>query len=193
MEQKRYSKYLDDYVNTKNKFFFIHDTFSSETILKILEDGFIKPGKELEWEYIKRSGQKLDNIYVNIYFYSLKNIPIMPSYAIIIDPNILNTHNAVFNKGWGGIIKPDIYLSKKDSPKQRRDKISSIREFIKDPKELPEKLKNSGVMTHQVLFNRRIPIDSIIGIICTKCPDKTINKIKEIIDVPVFTTNLFTI
>lgn len=194
----KYRKYKNKYQILKQQleqkllfdnFYFLHFT-TRNNLLDILSDGIILPGKNVPVSKRTLRKNPLDNIYALIYFNDLKNISIMPSYALIINPNIILDYTTKFYKGWGTIPNP-IIIYPNDSLTTIKHKIAEIKNFIANPIDLPPILQSSEIMTHEVLFDKPIPLDKyLLGIICKNCNE---NKIRNIIknteyaNVPIYT------
>lgn len=185
----KYKKYKNKYLQLKggnNNFYFIHGTKNINTLLSILKEGIIKPGKDIPEQYRKLSGgQALDYIYGHIYFENLNNLTHYPDFTLIINPKIIGELDIVFNKGW--TVKPDnnsIFLYKTDNTNVINEKLNQIKNFLKDP-QLPKKVKEfSPFYHHEMLFTDNIHLkNNLLGIVCNDCEkDKNFNKIKKIID-----------
>ena len=206
--------YYNQYIKCKNKyailkmqndmkmnhhFYFIHGTRDINSILSIIKDGTIRPGKYIPANKRKHSGdQPLDYIYMNIYFENLKNLSHMWDYAIILSPKIIREYDAIFNKGWQvGPWKDSIHFNISDTPNTFNKKIDEVREFIKNPDTLPKIVQDApGMMHHEFIFENDIPLkNNLIGIACNGCSQINLNKIKKAIkkysfgDMPIFTRN----
>jgi hypothetical protein len=206
----KYIKYYEKYNNLKrsmknvekytfNDFLIIHEAFSMEkngfdNLVKILEDGYIKLGKDVELKYRKLGGDenKADHIFSLIYVDEVKDIMHTANFGLIIDPKILYERNFYFNRGWQGcvidksvkgtIVKKSIIGLKIDTDNKINKKINRILKYIKHPTGVPEIFKKCHFSNHELLFDEKIPLDEyVIGISCTGCDEKGLIKINNII------------
>ena len=168
---KKYTKYKHKYLSLKRQlarnipYYFVHAT-SIENLKQILETGIIYPGKYLTEDQLRLSGEsKSEYVYCHMYFDDLKNLPHSFGISLILHPNIACDNGFVFNKGWR--VSPDddsIVVTKNDA--NYADKITEIRQFIKNPDSLPEKVRQISFMDHEVLFDHPIMLtsDNVLGI-----------------------------
>ncbi|MBA43138.1 MAG: hypothetical protein CMF62_03900 [Magnetococcales bacterium] len=184
---------------TSNDFLIIHEAFSMEkngfdTLVKILEDKYIKLGKDVEPKYRKLGGEENEgeHIFSLIYVDEVKDKMHTANFGLIIDPKILYERNFYFNRGWQGcimeksikgtIVKKSIMGLKTDSDYKINKKINKILKYIKHPTGVPEIFKRCHFSNHELLFDEKIPLDKyVIGITCTGCDEKGIQKINNII------------
>ncbi len=122
----------------------------------------------------------------------MDNLTYLRNFTLILSEKLLKKYDAIFHKGWTGnqITK----IKHTDTKKEKETKLRKIKKFIKNPIELPEILRDpTGLMLHEVLFDKNISIDKyLIGIVCNHC-DKSKIKIKEIkryTNVPIYENNL---
>jgi len=197
-------------MNTNNNFYFIHGTKDTNSILSIINEGVIKPGKYVPVKRRLHGGDEpLDYIYTVAYFEDIHNLSHIWDYAIILSPILLRKYNVVFNKGWQGspwinsiyfnIIDSENYNEQVviDTVETFNNKLNEVIKFIKDPNTLPKIIQDApGLMHHEFLFSENIPLkDNIIGIVCNNCSKTNINKIKNALkknsfyNIPIFTKN----
>ncbi len=182
--KKKYKKYKNKYTQltkkSHEKYYFVHFTKGLPSLLNILKTGYVKAGKDVAPKYRFFGGEEgCENIYANINFESLNNISYLPFYGIIISPKIINTHNIIFNKGWGGGFGKQIIIKKTQNKKTKNKKIKKIHKWLVNPK-LPKMIKSSEKMQHEILFDKSINIKKyVIGIICTHCTKYKIDKLKK--------------
>lgn len=194
---KKYKKYKKKYLNKKkiitkkdilvpSHFYIVHETLSYNSLINILKEGIIKPGKDLPKEYRKLGGDlDLDEIFTNIYFPSIKNLDCLPEFAIILHPKILLDYDGYFNELWhGGTDITSLKLDKTDEMKTLTVKIDKIKDFLKHPELLSNNLHTlPGSMKHEFIFKEPILIEKyLIGVECNFCDEKQINKIKKLVN-----------
>ena len=194
------TNYIMDGGTDKNEpnYYLTHSPFKLKNLLAILSEGIIKLGKDLSEDTRVFGGyEPLEYIYANIYWDDIKNMSHLLNYAIILDSKIIKDFNIIVNENWGGKILTK--LNKSDSKILREKKLEKIKNFLKNPKSLPDILleKNMGFHHHELLFNTPINIKKYIkGISCPNCTDKIYNKIKKTLDsngyknVKIFQTNI---
>jgi hypothetical protein len=189
MYQHKYSKYKLKMINLNNQnggtdifnnILFIHNTFGYDNLISILKSGILKLGSKVDEKQRKLSGGiPMDEIYMNIYFKDLKNLP--SPCGLIFSSKLLEDYDVTINAGWKG--KKFVEIKKND--KKKKNKINKVKKFLKNPKKiLSEKLTNilPGIMTHEVLFFEDIPIkDYLIGITDCGYTDKQKKEIQNII------------
>jgi len=166
-------------------YYIIHSVFKIKNLIKILEDGEIRIGKNLDKKYLSMSNPKepLNYIFSNIYFEKLKNLEYFWQSSIVLDPKIIIEKGCIFKKSWSGDIihKDDIKIKKNDN--KLKEKIKKIYYYIKKPKDIPAIVKMNPYMTHEILFNDKISIKKYaIMITCNFCDDKTYKKLEKIIE-----------
>lgn len=196
----KYIKYKTKYIQlkynhfiggSKDDFFFIHDTFNFDNLISILKDNQIKLSSLVDKD--RRFRSKDDNmnyIYGTIYFKSLNNLSHIPNFTLILSHKLLDDYKIIINKGWTGSQLITINLD--DSPKKKYKKLKFLKSWLKNPKGFPSTLIDpSGLMMHEVLFEKNIPIDKyLIGITCNQCSQEQLNEIKKYTKVNINTTNL---
>jgi hypothetical protein len=176
-----------------------------DKVTSILNDGYIKLGSDVDSEYRGiYNKEPLEHIFMNIYFPDIQNLSFLWNYGgLVIHPSLIYDYGAVINKGWQGAPSTsDAYgfiIHKTDNYSTKRKKLKQVKEWLKHPTgEMFEpgenKLAPIDMMNHEVVFNEKIPIKYIIGVICSGCPTDDVikikNKLKELnMDVPVYTNN----
>lgn len=178
-------------------YYFIHGTKNFSNLRSILKSGMLHIGKDVPKKRRFLCGDMPSNyVYANIYFEELLNLSHMRDFSIILHPKLLKEYGIIFNKGWTNICDP-IVISKNEMQYSVQDKINKIKKFISDPHELPIMLReSSGLMLHEVLFDRKIPLENnILAIVCNSCSDANVRKLKKIIEnkayknIPIITSN----
>ena len=99
---------------------FTHYTTDFSNLIKIIEDGEIKPNKNINKKRRKLTGgQTSEYIFMNMYVRKYtKNINDFYPFSLIIKPSIIKSHNLHFNKGWhGGLDKNSIKITQKNISK----------------------------------------------------------------------------
>jgi hypothetical protein len=196
---EKYKKYKSKYLNLKDlyratngdlarsqkgiqvwhdyKFVIVHGALDFITLKTILEDGFIRPGKDVDPKFWKLHGsmEAANFIYANIYFNDLKNLPLTILYSFVLHPKILYDFDIVFNQSWK--VEPtddSIRINKSDSEQIKNNKIRKIKKSIADSEGsfLPE------IMRHEILISDKISVkDYVLGITCESKHVKEIEKI----------------
>jgi len=197
----KYIKYKTKYLSIKNdkliqeggknnKYYFIHNTTNYDNLISILKTGEIKISSQVEKERRKRTSGNVNFIFGTMYLKSLNNLTHMPDYTLILSEKLLDDYEIRFNKGWTGNELTTIKLD--DNNKDKKNKLSIVKRFIKNPKDLPEKLRDpTGLMIHEVLFSKNIPLDKyLLGITCNNCTNEQINEIKKYTSVNIYTSNI---
>lgn len=176
----KYKKYKTKYLNLKNKlkhdqhydFYFVHSTATFENLLNILKTGVLSPGKDLEPEQRKLCGEDATNfVFTNIYFEDVKNLTHAIDFSLLFHPKIMYQNGFYFNKGWeAGLCDKTIYVDGVDKTITKQ-KINQIKEFLKNPIDVPEIIRETGFMNHEVLFDHPISLKhgNLIGIVCNYC------------------------
>ncbi len=196
----KYLKYKTKYNNIiqsggkqKYDFYFLHGTKDWPGLISMLKDRVLYPGKDLppKMRFLGGEETELNNIYLNINFNDIKNMSYTFGLSLILHPKILYEYGIEFHKGWGNFGK--IYIDKNDNKKIKNKKIKEIKNFLRDPVELPVLLREP-IYNHQVLINKPIPLDgNLLGIICNGCPQDMYKSIKKALksykDVKIYTTS----
>ncbi|AYV82149.1 MAG: hypothetical protein Homavirus11_5 [Homavirus sp.] len=183
---------------SKEKYdFYVYHSFGEliyEKILCVLNDGYLKLGSDVEQKYRVYSGyESQPHIFANIYFPEIKNIKgFWGDGGLVLHPDVMYDYDVEFVKGWGGM--PGTTIHKNDDNKTKKKKLQQIKKWVENPDYISEGLQKMlpSFHYHELIFNEKIPIKYIIGIICSYCPDNKINKIKNKlkklnIDIPVYT------
>lgn len=189
---QKYLKYKSKYINKLNQinqyggtnkkynYYFVHGVKDIEILKTILEDKYLRPGKDVppKMRYLGGEESELDDIYMNIYFEDIKNLSFTLGLSLILHPKILWEYGLEFQGGWGGYGK--IKINKNDSTNIIKKKIREIKKFLKNPDVLPQKIREfSQLHHHQILFDRPIPLKgNLLGIVCNQCSDEIIDDIK---------------
>jgi hypothetical protein len=177
----------------RNDFYFTHMVVGGEKVLRtILEDGFLRPGKDVTHSHIL-SANKLDHIYGNINFGrrsgsgaqpwgDLNNIENMHNTSLQFSPQLILDYGIIFNRGWGGITDHSIVIHGSDQLEEKYNKLNKIKEYLKNPSFYPFKV--SGQNEHEILIDRVIPLNEyLISVYCeTTCSKKNKRRIKKIIE-----------
>ncbi len=184
----------------KYNFFFIHATKSFTSLLSILNQDYVYPGKYVDKKHRFMSGPETESeyIYMSMYFKDINNMKNLYAISLIFDQKLVYDHNLIFHEGWYG--GNPIYLFKNDKKYIINKKIKKIHDFLENPISLPKEIKNfSGMLDHQVLASEPISLkDHLIGIAFNlhdpkpykKELKKIENKLKEKgYNVPIFYTS----
>jgi hypothetical protein len=148
-------------------FYFFHGT-SLESFKNILKMGYINASiyfNPKEKKYLK-SAHELKYVFTNIY---IDGIPLREDekggfgeITFIITPFILIDKIAFFNKSWVGNINENTIIM--------NDNFDYIIDYLK------KNYKYPYILTHEVLFKKRISMDYVIVIICENHNEKEVKK-----------------
>lgn len=166
-------------------FCFFHNTLKLDSVLAILKDGYIKAGTDVPKKYRTLGGEEgSEKIFGQIYFNDLKNTIPWGIASFIIDKNILCDMNVEFHIGWGGWnMKEEYKLNKTDKETVRKNKLDSIRKFLKNPSELPKILRESQINNHEIMFDKNISVKKyVVGIVYNFEDKKQLEKIQKLIN-----------
>jgi hypothetical protein len=190
--QDKYIYYKKKYVDAKYNYdFLIYHSVTPpgiEKILKILDDGYIKLGTDVDEKYRVYTGANGTNyIFCNIYFPDIKNMSYWWTFTngvgLILHPKLLYNNGAIFNKGWQGgpytTKNNGFVIDKNDNYKTKRRTLMKIKKWLKNPHDIKEILQKNEHMNHEIIFNKQIPIKYIIGIVCVNCDQKELDAIKN--------------
>jgi hypothetical protein len=135
-------------------FYFIHGTRIS-SFGKILKDRYIYGSHYIDKKYVACLNADFKYVFTNVYDDELpltaKESIGWGQIAFIIDPVILNYKSAWYNDGLGGCIDKDsIYMN---------DNVEYVLSEIRKNYTFP------FLLTQEVLFNRRISMRYVIGIV----------------------------
>ena len=169
----------------KYNFYFTHNSILMQGVFKILEDGYIKRGKDLPEKYYVLGGNKgLEEIYGNIYFDDLMRKQKYWGNHFIINPNIVEKYDFGFRQGWQGY---EIDVNVSDGNNIFWKKMDYIHDYLKN---VPLKRKGPDgtihilepYMLHEVVFRKNISVRKYVtAIICDRMTTDEMNRIKKII------------
>jgi hypothetical protein len=174
----------DNHLDEIMDFYFVHSTFSPETMIKILEDGFLRPSEQLHDAKIYMSEGNLPYIYTNINFADLNNIDVVGGCKFFLSPQLFFDSNTFFNQGWFKYPRnTSIHTKKTESTIKKKRKLRKIKKYLKNPTFYPKNLtKNAGYIAHEILFDEMIDLHKyLIGVECDFCETKYVNSIEKII------------
>lgn len=173
------------YDDRKYNFYFTHNPMLQRNFFKILEDGYIKRGKDLPQKYHVLGGyQDLDEVYGNIYFDDLMHRQEYWGNHFIINPNIVEKCDFGFRQGWQGY---EIKVNVSDSNKIFWKKIDYIHDYLKYVQMRIKwgdgKIHKSELhQLHEVVFPINISVKKYVSAItCDIMTDDEIERIKKII------------
>lgn len=141
----------------------MHATKSFESLLSILNSGYIYPGKDVAVEHRFMGGPEteFEHVYMSMYFKDIDNIKHVRAISFIINSNLMYDNDLIFHEGWYG--GNPIYLYKNDTRRVTNEKIKKIHDFLKNPISIPEKIRESqGLFDHQMLIGESIPLDKYV-------------------------------
>lgn len=175
-----------------NNFYFTHMANQVDNALSILKDGYIKLSQDVEVKRKMMGGtDPLPYLYTNIQFDDLNNLMEIGGIILLLHPKLAYEYDLIFNKYWSKYPTDiSIIINKSDTLKNKKLKIKEIKEYIKNPtfyENTPfgdrfDDLSKLGIMSHEVLFDKQIPLDEyLLGVICSGCSDEIIKQIKKLI------------
>jgi hypothetical protein len=165
-------------------FLLYHHAYGNcDKIIKILNDGYIKIGKNVSAkERIFSGGRPKDYVFANLEFRDLMNVD---KYGLnntfIISPSIIDHMGMYFNsKWWADITKDTIKIDKDDLPIHKCDKLKIIHDYLKlSISENSDLTKWYLCCGHEILLPGDIEISKfVVGIICGSYG---IEKVREVI------------
>lgn len=165
----------------RHDFYFVHGTWNMKNMIKILEDGKIKCGKDLDGKYLTMSSPQdtFDTIFGHIYFDDIKNLPDFMTIGFIIHPKIVCDRTIEYHEGWG--MKCESIIEKDDPDDVKIKKLNKIRSSVKKLANIEDRLIPI-IMRHEVLLGKQISVRKyIIGIVIDTRDTKVCNKIKKLI------------
>lgn len=165
---------------------FVHNIWKTKNIKKILEDGVLKTTNEISINKRTLSGDtNTKYLYMNINFEDIDNLHDTNTSALIFDESLAHNYDFIFNTHWNGSPSYDsIFVFKDDNIKDKGEKIVKIKEYIENPtfyKNTPMAGKVSGIMTHEILFAKNIPIKNYLVKVKFNGTTTEANKIKKIL------------
>lgn len=164
-----------------HNFCFIHNTFAPDALASILKDGYIKKGTEVQTKYRRLGGEEgSDKVYGQIYFDDLKNTYPWGVGSVIIDKKVLCHMDVEFHRGWQSLpIKEEHKIKTTDTSAIIKRKLKSIRNYLKNPRELPKGLR-TPLLNHEIMFDKNISVRRyVVGVVCSD--EKTIKKLQNVI------------
>lgn len=173
--------------NRKYNFYFTHNPTLVAHIYKILEDGYIKRGKDLPQKYHITAGNDIKGhreVYGNIYFDNLMNRQEYWGNHFIINPNIVEKYDFGFRQGWQG---HELVVNVSDNNKIFWKKMDIIHDYLKNVnmmvKWINGKIRKRELYNlHEVVFRKNISIKKYVtAITCDIMTDVEMERIKKII------------
>ena len=196
----KYIKYKSKYLHLKkndinqnggknNKYFFIHNTTTFDNLLTILKTNTLKISSQVDKERRTKTSGNVNYIYSTMYFKDLNNLTHLPDFSLILSDKLLQEYDIRINKGWTG--NELISISHTDDKLIKNKKFNILKKFLKNPKDFPKTLiEPSGLLMHEVLFDRNIEIDKyLLGIVCNKCNNEQLSELKKF-NYKIYTTNI---
>ena len=152
------------------QYYIIHST-NIENLQVILDTKVLYANKYIDDKYMRLSGDnKMPYVYT-----ALCVPPLLDKFAgitLLLHPNILEKESFIFNYGWQTYpTDKSIYVASNDDMGLKKEYINTMLNYVKTTKNL----------THQeILFPGRILLDDyLIGILCYKCDNVTVNGLKK--------------
>ncbi len=188
----KYLKYKKKYINLKNKkklsndkfnhkFYITHKTWIS-SIPHILNDGFIRAGKDIPKKFIATDWD-IQYIFGNIIFDDFLPKENLGFATLIFNPSIVKDFDIGVYKTWGGY---DYYyyidkFNKNDSIKNINVKLDNILNFFKTDEFISK--NQDFLLNHQIIFYEPIDIKKYLyGIHFTSiCDDHDVKNYKKVI------------
>jgi hypothetical protein len=170
----------------KLSYYFTHNPYRVENLIRILEDGYIRKGNTLPSNFRTFGGNRpLSKIYCNIFFDDLQEFQSYWGPLLIIRPSIVKHFNITFHDSWFPIRGKKLNINIDDSKKVFWKKINFIHDYLKnakiDPK-INDNPKKNTVVLHEITFNKKISVEKYVcAIVCDYCTDDEIKKINDVI------------
>lgn len=208
----KYLKYKQKYIFLKNnkeggnnlfepsRFYLLHGTQNFTSMITILKEGVLKPGKDVQTENRFLSGQEPSEfVFFNMYFPDIQNLKHARTFTLIFHPKIIKQYGALFNRGWQTghqkkdvvlnidekeyVIHKSISLNKNDNVNILSKKIKKIEEYLKNP-DLPPKIKDfSELYHHELLIKHSVELkNNLLAVICSNCSDEMLSELKRLVD-----------
>lgn len=167
-------------------FYFTHNPMIFANLIRILNDGYIRLGKDIPPKYRFLGGrQPLPEIYGNILFDNIRGRQKYWGVELIINPNIVERYDFGFRFGWQGY---ELQIKKSDSNTIFWNKINLIEHHL-------QTVRLSGVSSdgqiisednvfsiHEIVFMEKIPINKyILAIVCDHMTEQEFEYVKKII------------
>ena len=169
-----------DFTNELQNMYFVHNTKTIKSLLNIVKDGIIKPGKDVKDCFRFYSGgtpQKY--IYSNVYFGDLKNLEFLKT-SIILHPKLIYDYNITMTKGWMcAPVKDSIIINKTDINSIKLDKINQFKQMLLSNDIMEHVMTWPGFMQHEILFEK--PIDVKKYVVAMVCPSAHKTKLEKTI------------
>ena len=183
-----YNRYKKRYIRLKRQalsFYIIHATRSLSAIERIVKEGTLRRGSELPEDSREfGAGQSMPYVFGQMYFTDLRNLERFIDNTLILDGSITDNYTLYFNKGWHGYMDADYVLYKGESMSQKVEELLKIREFLKNPDSIPEKIREfGGHLVHEVLFEENLYIKPYLrGILCYGCNEGQLLNLKDLLE-----------
>jgi hypothetical protein len=168
-----------------DNFYIIHRTYAGEDqLLRILKDGYLRPGKDVEHPYIM-SELDLEYVYTLINFDDINNVLSIGGCRLFFHPKLLYDFGGIFNTRWYMI--PDrfsIYVDKKATQLTKFEQIQKIKQCLIDPPhDMIEIFRKTIGSMHELLFDKAIPLSEyLIGVECEGCNENTLKRINKLLE-----------
>ena len=154
------------------QYYIIHST-SIENLQVILNTKVLYANKYIDDKYMRLSGiNKMPYVYT-----ALCIPPLLDKFAgftLLLHPNILEKESFIFNYGWlADPTDKSIYVASNDDIALKKKNINTMLNYVK---------ATDNVTDQEILFPGRILLDEyLIGILCYKCDNATVDKLKKIL------------
>jgi len=154
------------------QYYVVHST-SIENLPIILNTKILYANKYIDDKHMRIAGdEKLPYVYTSLYISCSKKESF--GISLLFSPQILEKESFIFNYGW--LTHPNnksIYVASDDQVDIKKKYIDTIINYVKI---------TDNITHHEILFPARIILDDyLIGIICPKCDNDTVNKLKKIL------------
>jgi len=179
--QKNNTDPLLNYFDPSN-FYVLHTTKNFDSLINILQEGKIKPGKDLPEKYWHLTGHPLDCVYGSLYFPDIQNLKSSQYFDLILHPKIILKYGAEINQGWSFQF---VKINKKDNDKIILRKMKKVKDYLSNPSSynIPKIISTNEWMNHQIIICSAISLqDNLLGIICSDCDNYQMNQIKQLVN-----------
>ena len=187
--ESKYKKCKDKYLKLKkNNFLILHSTKGFENLKNILRNGILKLSSDVYGEnevgYISKP-----LIYTQMYFTDLENVKPFSKYNLYFTPKILDEYSAVFHMGWRD--KTLTEFNPNDTKKERNKKIKLVRDYLKNPVEAPQSLRDLNIMIHELVFSKQLDLHKYLKAVgCHQCEIEELAQLDQIIKEEFSETNV---
>lgn len=122
---QKYAKYKAKYIDLKKNiddsimiggakydFFFVHATKSFSSLISMLDQGYLYPGKYVNKKHRFMSGPETesDYIYMSMYFKDIDNMKEIRAISLILDSKLIYDYDVIFHEGWYYVVVVILFI-----------------------------------------------------------------------------------